>query len=79
MDMEMEVLNSQEDTSTGVGSKPYGIVAADLNNDAHLEYVVALYGAGYIAILTEYQAAEFTNKTVYSTGFSSLFNFSSYS
>ena len=54
--------------STGFGSKPFGIVTADLDNDTHLEFVVALYGTGDIAILTEYYAAEFVNKTIYSTG-----------
>ena len=54
--------------STGLGSQPYGIVAADLNNDTHLEFVVALSGTGDIAILTEYQAAEFANEIVYLTG-----------
>ena len=54
--------------STGFTSAPFGIAAADLDNDTHLEYVVVLIGSGDIAILTEYNAAEFSNKTVYSTG-----------
>jgi hypothetical protein len=55
--------------STGFGSKPYGIIAADLNNDKQLEIVVALSGdPGNFAVLTEYDAAEFVNQTKYSTG-----------
>ena len=54
--------------STGFSSKPFGIVAADLDNDTNVELIVALFGRGDIAILTEYNAAEFANKIVYSTG-----------
>jgi hypothetical protein len=53
---------------TGFGSKPYGITAADLNNDKKLEIIVVLAGTGNIAVLTEYYAAEFANQTIYSTG-----------
>ena len=54
--------------SIGVGSLPSGIATADLDNDTHLEFVVALSGTGDIAILTEYDAAEFVNQSIYSTG-----------
>ena len=54
--------------STGFGSNPFGIDAGDLDNDTKLEYVVAFFGRGDIAILTEYNAAEFIKETVYSTG-----------
>jgi hypothetical protein len=54
--------------STGSGSRPYGIAAADFNNNKHLEIVVALSGTGDIAVLTEYDAAEFVNQIQYSTG-----------
>ena len=54
--------------STGFGSKPYGITTADFDNNKQLEIVVALWGIGDIAVLTEYDAAEFVNPTKYSTG-----------
>jgi hypothetical protein len=54
--------------SVGLGSKPYGITAADLDNNKQLEIVVGLWGTGDLAVLTEYQAAEFVNQTLYSTG-----------
>jgi hypothetical protein len=54
--------------STGFGSHPYGIAVVDFNNDKQLEIVVALWGTGSVAILTEYHAAEFINQTTYSTG-----------
>jgi streptogramin lyase len=50
------------------GSKPYGITAADFNNNTKLEIVVSLWGIGGVAILTEYYAAEFANQTTYLTG-----------
>jgi hypothetical protein len=53
---------------TGLGSKPYGITAGDLDNNKQLELVVALWGTGNIAVLTEYYAAKFINQTIYSTG-----------
>ena len=53
--------------SIRTGSKPFGIVTADLDNDTHLEFVVGLRGTDYLAILTEYYAAEFVDKIVYST------------
>ena len=64
----MEVLNLQETIQLDLVLKPFGIAAADLDNDTHLEFVVVLSGPGDIAILTEYNAAEFLNNTVYSTG-----------
>ncbi|CAF1562361.1 unnamed protein product [Rotaria sp. Silwood1] len=54
--------------STGSGSGPYGIALADLNSDKQLEIVVTYWGNGYVAVLTEYNAAEFVNRTVYLTG-----------
>src|SRR5207302_1868628 len=54
--------------STGYGSKPVGIIAADFDNNKQLEFVVTLWGTGDIAVLTEYDAAEFVNQTKYSTG-----------
>lgn len=54
--------------STGFGSGPKRIVAADFNNDKRLEIVVALLGTGDIAVLTEYYAADFVNQIKISTG-----------
>jgi hypothetical protein len=54
--------------STGYGSKPYGITAGDFDNNKKLEIVVALWGTGNIAVLTEYDAAEFVDQTIYLTG-----------
>jgi hypothetical protein len=54
--------------STGFGSKPNEIAAADLDNNKQLEIVVTLWGIGDIAVLTKYDAAEFVNQTIYSTG-----------
>ncbi|CAF1186071.1 unnamed protein product [Rotaria sordida] len=53
---------------TGDRSQPYGIVVADLDNNKHLEIVVALSAIGDVAILTEYNAAEFVHQNIYSTG-----------
>ncbi|CAF2734521.1 unnamed protein product [Rotaria sp. Silwood2] len=53
---------------TGDRSKPYGMIVADFDNNKQLEIVVALFGIGDIAILTEYYAAEFAHETIYSTG-----------
>ena len=54
--------------STGFGSNPYSITAADLDNDKQLEIIVSLYGTAGTAILTEYYAAEFVSEILYSTG-----------
>ncbi|CAF1296076.1 unnamed protein product [Adineta ricciae] len=54
--------------STGIGSGPYAITAADLNHDEHLEYVVTYWSSGYFAVLTEYDAAEFSKQFSYNTG-----------
>jgi hypothetical protein len=54
---------------TGFGSHPYGIVAADFNNDKQLEIVVTLWGTGNVAILAEYYAAEFAMKVMWPIGF----------
>ncbi|CAF0997315.1 unnamed protein product [Adineta steineri] len=54
--------------STGSNTIPYGLTVADLNDDKHLEIIVALRGTGSVGILTEYYAAEFTNHTTHSTG-----------
>ncbi|CAF0990441.1 unnamed protein product [Adineta steineri] len=54
--------------STGDGSSPYALTVIDLNNDKQLEYVVTYFGTGYLAVLTEYYAAEFTKQFSYNTG-----------
>ena len=53
--------------TTGYGSGPQGIAAGDFG-DKHVQIVVALWGTGDIAVLTEYDAAEFVQQTRYSTG-----------
>ena len=54
--------------TTGYGSIPIGIAATDFDGDKHLEIIVALLGTGDIAVLTEYDAAEFDQQTRYTTG-----------
>jgi hypothetical protein len=54
--------------STGFSSHPLGLAVGDFNNDTQLEIVVALWGTGQIAILTQYFAADFATQTTYSTG-----------
>ena len=54
---------------TDWGSDPLRSSAfADLNNDKHLEFIVSYWGSGYVCILTQYNAAEFTNQATYLTG-----------
>ncbi|CAF1509288.1 unnamed protein product, partial [Adineta ricciae] len=54
--------------STGVGTNSYALAIADLNNDNRLEYLVTYWGTGYLAVLTEYYAAQFSRELTYSTG-----------
>jgi hypothetical protein len=61
--------------STGTHSSPYGFAAADLDNNKQLEIIVTLSSIGYIAVLTQYNSAAFTNQSVYPTG-SALQSFS---
>ncbi|CAF1424753.1 unnamed protein product, partial [Rotaria sordida] len=53
----------------GTGSHPYGFAIADFNNDKQLEIVVTLWGNGYVAILTEYYAADFAKQIMYFMGY----------
>ncbi|CAF1431265.1 unnamed protein product [Rotaria sordida] len=53
----------------GTGSHPYGFAIADFNNDKQLEIVVTLWGNGYVAILTEYYAADFAKQIMYLMGY----------
>ena len=54
--------------STGFGSKPFGIAAADFDGNNQLEIIVTVTSINGIAVLTEYVAAEFVKQVVYSTG-----------
>ncbi|CAF3725702.1 unnamed protein product [Rotaria sordida] len=54
--------------STGFGSKPYAITTAKLKNSNQTNIIVTLWGKGKVGILTEYTAAEFANRKMYSTG-----------
>ncbi|CAF1150131.1 unnamed protein product [Adineta steineri] len=54
--------------STDLGTNPDGITFADFNNDGKVEIIVTYWGTGYVTILTEYYAAQFTNQISYSTG-----------
>ena len=53
---------------TGDGSKPYGMTVTEFVDNKQLGLVVALFGSADVAILTEYNAAEFTQEIEYSTG-----------
>ena len=57
--------------STGFGSGPIGIAVANFSINKQFKIVVALWGTGDIAVLTEYLAADFVHQVVYSTGSSS--------
>ncbi|CAF1677256.1 unnamed protein product, partial [Adineta ricciae] len=54
--------------STGFGTNLYALATADLNNDSRREYLVTYWGTGYLAVLTEYYAAQFSRQLTYSTG-----------
>ncbi|CAF4083012.1 unnamed protein product, partial [Adineta steineri] len=54
--------------STDSGSNPYGLAIADLNHDNQLEIIATYWGTGFLGILTQYDAAKFTNQSTYSTG-----------
>lgn len=57
--------------STDDGSAPYSVVIADLNNDHHLDIVVANSGTDNIAIFFGYSNGTFSSKVKYLTGASS--------
>ncbi|CAF1210047.1 unnamed protein product [Adineta ricciae] len=54
--------------STGAGSNPWALTAVDLDNDDDPEYLVTYWGTGYLAVLTEYYAAQFSKQISFSTG-----------
>ena len=54
--------------ATGTGSAPYSVAVADVNNDAHLDIVVANSGSDQIGILLGYGNGTFRIGRNYSTG-----------
>ncbi|CAF4329104.1 unnamed protein product, partial [Rotaria socialis] len=57
--------------STGFRSNPYAVTTVQRKNKTEIDIVVTLLGTGYVAVLTEYDAAEFQNETRCLTGESS--------
>ncbi|CAF4470791.1 unnamed protein product [Rotaria sp. Silwood2] len=53
--------------STGAESKPASVTTGDLNNDSHLDIIVANYGKDNIGVLFGYGNATFSALTMYST------------
>ncbi|CAM2718619.1 unnamed protein product, partial [Rotaria socialis] len=53
---------------TGFGSNPYAVATVQSKNKTEIDIVVTLWGTGYVAVLTEYDAAEFQNETRCLTG-----------
>ncbi|CAF4017853.1 unnamed protein product, partial [Adineta steineri] len=54
--------------NTGINSHPYSIAINDLNNDTHMDIVVACSGSNNIGILLGFGNGTFTTLTKYSTG-----------
>jgi hypothetical protein len=54
--------------STGFGSAPNSVTTAKLNNNNKTNIVTTFRGTGNVAILTEYNSANFANQITYSTG-----------
>ncbi len=54
--------------STGYGTRPWAMTAADFDDDKQYEFVVSFWGTGDLAILTEYSAAEFDDQKRCFTG-----------
>ena len=54
--------------STGFGSNPGNIAVANFDHNRPIKIVVILLGIDAVSVLTEYIAAEFVQKGVYSTG-----------
>jgi hypothetical protein len=59
---------SQVTFSTGDGSRPYSVAVGDINNDTHLDIVVANYGTNSIAALLGYGNGSFANAIITSLG-----------
>ena len=62
---------SQISYSTGSSSLPYSIAISDLNNDTHMDIIVANSGNENIGILYGYGNASFTTETIYPIGIGS--------
>ena len=54
--------------TTGINSHPYSIAIGNLNNDTHLDIVVACSGTNNVGVLLGYGNGTFTMPTKYSTG-----------
>ncbi|CAF1004333.1 unnamed protein product [Adineta steineri] len=61
---------SSQDTykTTGLGTYPMSIIAADFNNDNRLDIIVANYWTGDIGVFLGYENDTFSSQTTYSTG-----------
>lgn len=59
---------NQKAFSTGLGSRPYSIVVAHLNNNNMLDIVVANYGTNSIVVFLDYENGAFADLIMYSTG-----------
>jgi hypothetical protein len=57
--------------STGVGSMPHSVVAADFNNDGWSDVIVANYGTNNIGVFLGRGTKGFSNMLTYSTGINS--------
>src|SRR5256885_667338 len=53
-------------------SQPRSVAVADLNNDHHLDIVIANYGTNSIGILLGFGNGSFQDQTTYSTGYDSI-------
>ncbi|CAF4742739.1 unnamed protein product, partial [Rotaria socialis] len=56
-------LQPERSYPTGFGSNPYAVTTVQSKNKTEVDIVVTLSGTGYVAVLTEYDAAEFQNET----------------
>ncbi|CAF4566284.1 unnamed protein product, partial [Rotaria socialis] len=56
-------LQPERSYPTGFGSNPYVVTTVQSKNKTEVDIVVTLSGTGYVAVLTEYDAAEFQNET----------------
>ena len=54
--------------SVDYASNLYALAIADLDHDNQLELIPTYWGTGYVSILTQYNAAKFSNENTYSTG-----------
>ena len=62
------MLTAQTTYSTGSGSGPSSVAAADVNGDKKPDIIVANYGTGNVGVLLNTGNGTFTGQTIYSTG-----------